>query len=81
MTYCANCHCHLGIQKSVQFHLQNTHNIHVTLEENLAYCQDCHKYLGCSPVDEASRRALEKHLRQKHFVDLHGTAVFLYEDE
>ena len=81
MTYCDNCKCYLGTQKAIQHHLEHSHNIHVTLEENLAYCQDCHKYLGSSPVDEGSRRALEKHLRQKHFVDIHGNAIFLYEEE
>lgn len=81
MTHCNNCNCYLGTQKAVQNHLAKVHNIHVTLEENMAFCQDCHRYLGNSAVDDASRRALEKHLRTKHFVDIHGNAVFLYEEE
>jgi hypothetical protein len=81
MTHCENCHCYLGTQKAVQHHLEQVHGVHLTLNENLCYCKDCHVYMGHSPVCETTRRALEKHLRTKHFVDIHGHSVFLYEEE
>ena len=76
MTYCENCKCHLGSNKEISDHLEKQHNIHVRLGEDshLAYCNDCHKYLGkkkCVGTLVDCRCALEKHLALHHNVGMH----------
>lgn len=75
MTYCENCNCHLGSNREIAKHLDEVHGVHVRLgdDSHLAYCNDCHKYLGRQ--DKAHfvdlRRALEKHLEKAHHVKMH----------
>lgn len=73
MTYCEECHCHLGSNRSITKHLEDKHGIHVRLGEdsNLAYCDDCHKYLGKQRHFVDCRKALEKHVETKHKIRLH----------
>ena len=75
MTYCENCKCHLGgTNKAISDHLEKEHGIHVRMGEDshLAYCNDCHKYLGKNKHHfNDVRQALEKHLTKKHTVTIH----------
>ena len=72
MTYCDNCHCHLGTDREITKHLEAQHGVHVRLGEDsrTAYCNDCHKYLG-KKKNKDSRRALENHLTKHHQVNMH----------
>ena len=52
---------------------EEKHGIHVKLNatsSHVAYCQDCHKYIGKNKPGQESRKALEKHLHKKHEVDI-----------
>jgi hypothetical protein len=77
MTFCENCKCHLGSNRMIAEHLESNHGVHVRMGEDshLAYCNDCHKYLGKKKsgmqhfVD--CRMALEKHLEKHHQVKMH----------
>ena len=54
-------------------HLEEKHNVHVKLNNistHVAYCQDCHKYIGKKKAGVNSRNALEKHLRKTHEIDI-----------
>ena len=80
MTFCENCNCHLGgTNREIMQHLDVKHGVHVRLGEDshLAYCNDCHKYLGKKKntglqqffIDQ--RQALEKHLVKQHNITMH----------
>ena len=71
MTYCDDCHCHLGTNREITEHLESCHNIHIRMGEGspVAYCNDCHKYLGRKKKD--GRKALETHLTKHHEVHMH----------
>jgi len=81
MTFCENCQCHLGgTNREIMQHLEAKHGVHVRLGEDshLAYCNDCHKYLGKKKntgllqqffIDQ--RQALEKHLVKQHNITMH----------
>eukprot|EP00529_Nitzschia_sp_RCC80_P037244 CAMPEP_0113512364 /NCGR_PEP_ID=MMETSP0014_2-20120614/39302_1 /TAXON_ID=2857 /ORGANISM="Nitzschia sp." /LENGTH=145 /DNA_ID=CAMNT_0000408721 /DNA_START=65 /DNA_END=502 /DNA_ORIENTATION=- /assembly_acc=CAM_ASM_000159 len=72
MTYCDNCHRHLGSNEELIRHLDQFHNIHVRLGQDsgcLAYCNECHKYLGKKKHN--GKLALEKHLEKYHDIHLH----------
>lgn len=73
MPHCENCNCYIGANSALVHHLEEVHNIHVRMgtDSHLAYCEDCHTYCGKGPFNE-SRKALEKHLRNKHCVDIQG---------
>mmetsp|Transcript_67381 Transcript_67381/g.188657 ORF Transcript_67381/g.188657 Transcript_67381/m.188657 type:complete len:85 (+) Transcript_67381:106-360(+) len=79
MTFCENCHTHLGSNRDITQHLDKHHAIHVRLGEDshLAYCVDCHKYLGNKKHDPNQtcfvnqRQALEKHLNKCHAIQMH----------
>ena len=54
-------------------HLESQHNVHVKLNStssHVAYCNDCHKYIGRNAPGHEGRKALEKHLHKKHDVDI-----------
>ena len=72
MTYCDNCHRHLGSNEELIRHLDQCHNVHVRLGQDsgcLAYCNECHKYLGKKKHN--GKLALEKHLEKYHDIHLH----------
>ena len=73
MPHCDNCDCYLASNRAIEHHLEEAHGLHVRLgsDSHLAYCEDCHKYLGHGPFVEM-RKALEKHLLQHHNVDIQG---------
>ncbi|KAG7341893.1 hypothetical protein IV203_006985 [Nitzschia inconspicua] len=77
MTICENCRCHLGSNSSIAKHLEANHGVHVRLGEDshLAYCNDCHKYLGKKKGSTQHfvdcRIALENHLKKEHNVQMH----------
>jgi len=73
MPTCTNCNQYLGSSESMVNHLETKHNIHVklnALSTHVAYCSDCHRYLGKKKAGVVSRRALEKHLHNKHEIDI-----------
>ena len=64
---------YLGNSAAVVRHVEEQHNVHVKLNAastHVAYCQDCHKYIGKNTPGQESRKALEKHLHKKHEVDI-----------
>ena len=74
MTHCENCNCYLGTDQAIVKHLENEHCLTVRLgfSSHLAYCEECHKYLGGkSTCFNDSRKSLEKHLRKHHNVEMH----------
>ena len=75
MTYCENCECHVGgTNRDLLRHLQDKHGLSVRIGEDshLAYCNECHKYLGKKAHHfNDVRLALEKHLMKKHAVTMH----------
>lgn len=75
MTFCDNCNVHLGTNnREIVKHLETKHGVHVRLGEDshLAYCNDCHKYLGKKQHFSNQRQTLEKHLTKKHAIYMHG---------
>ena len=73
MPTCAQCNCYLGNSAAVVHHVEEKHGIHVKLNatsSHVAYCQDCHKYIGKNKPGQESRKALEKHLHKRHEVDI-----------
>mmetsp|Transcript_32066 Transcript_32066/g.39342 ORF Transcript_32066/g.39342 Transcript_32066/m.39342 type:complete len:82 (-) Transcript_32066:78-323(-) len=73
MTHCKNCKTYLGTNRDITKHLESVHDIHVRLgdDSHLAYCDDCHKYLGKKKgAFNKSRQALEKHLHKCHNVEM-----------
>eukprot|EP00980_Cylindrotheca_fusiformis_P009990 scaffold2212_cov143-Cylindrotheca_fusiformis.AAC.8 len=82
MTMCDMCNTHLSRKVDIVHHLETVHNIHVRMGEDshLAYCNDCHKYLGKKATCfNDTKRALEKHLSKVHAVELHE-GDFEFED-
>ena len=71
MPHCENCDCYLRSNSDMLHHLEAVHGVHMRLGavSHLAYCEDCHQYCGKGPFNE-NRKALEKHLRKKHSVDI-----------
>ncbi len=73
MPTCVNCNCYLPSSESMVKHLEDKHNVHVKLNSistHVAYCQDCHRYIGKKKAGVESRKALEKHLNNKHDIDI-----------
>jgi hypothetical protein len=80
MTFCDSCNKHLHNKKDIVSHLESVHNVHVRMgqDSHLAYCNDCHKYLGKKATCfNDTKLALEKHLSKVHEIKLHeGTMEF-----
>lgn len=76
--YCENCKCFL---RDIAKHLEEKHGVHVQLGEDshLAYCTDCHKYLGKmgTRVFAEQRKALEHHLQKHHDVHMNDGTLNL----
>lgn len=73
MPTCANCKQFIGSDGAFVKHLDERHNVHVKLDAiscQVAYCTDCHKYIGKKKVGVEARKAMEKHCRNKHEVDI-----------
>ena len=68
MKHCKNCSCDLATDSALVHHLKEAHNIHVEVSELAAVCKDCQQ----SEQNHESLKALEKHLRKKHFIDIHS---------
>ena len=80
MTRCENCDKHLDSKRDIVQHLERVHGINVRMGEDshLAYCIDCHKYLGKKATCfNDTKLALEKHLAKFHEIQMHeGTMEF-----
>ena len=63
----------LGSSETMVKHIEDKHNVHEklnSLSTHVAYCQDCHRYIGKKKVGVVNRKALEKHLHNHHNIDI-----------
>jgi len=75
MPTCENCHQFLPSSGAMVEHLEKVHKVHVRLNatsSHVAYCDECHKYIGRNKAGVESRIALEKHLSKKHSINIQG---------
>lgn len=82
MTLCENCNKHLGSKREIAAHLASEHNVHVRMGEDshLAYCNDCHKYLGKKATCfNDTKRAVEKHVAKFHEIKMHEGCMEFHE--